>query len=306
MVLVLTIMSVAFAWRVENFLDADNILSRSRHWVELGLVAVPMTLIITTGGIDLSVGSLLAMCGIVTGTCWRNLGLPIGVAAVIGIAAGLAGGLANGAISSYLRIPPLVVTLATMAMYRGIAFGVSQADPVRHLPENFVWIGQGRLLNVVPVQLLLLVLTVVIGHILLRRTWIGWHTMAIGENETAARFAVIPVRLLKTCLYGFCGFMCGVAAVIHIARYATAHPATADGFELEVIACVVLGGTQIRGGSGSVLATLLGLLTLGVLRYGLDMADFPQQEQIVIVGLLLILTAVFNEYLARRKASTAN
>jgi len=287
-----------FSWYAEGFLDAWNLSDRSRHLVEIGLIAVPMTFIICTGGIDLSVGSMMVLSGIVMGIVWREFGVNIWAAVFLSVLVGTVAGAVNGWLGSYLGIAPLVVTLATRALYRGLALGISKANPVSQLPDDFLAISEVSL-GYVPCTFLLLLATVAIGHILLRKSWIGRFTIAIGENERAAQFSAVPTRPLKMSLYAFSGFMCGLAAPIYISRFATANPEHAGSLELDVIAAVVVGGTRITGGSGSVLGAGLGLLVVGILRFGLDLIGFPQQGQTILMGLVVILMAVLNEWTTR-------
>lgn len=301
----LALVVVGFGLASENFRDPLNLLDRSRHWVEIGLIAVPMTFIIAAGGIDLSVGSLLAMCAIAAGICFRDLHWPLAMALAVGALAGAAGGAFNGLLVSRLRIPALVATLATMALFRGLAMGLSQASPIREFPDGFTDWGSTAALNVggyaIPQQTLILLAAVVVGDFLFRKTRAGRWAVQIGENETAARFAAIPVGQVRFGLFLASGLVCGLASIINTARFATAHPAAGTGLELEVIAAVVIGGTRITGGGGSVLGTLLGLLILGLLRFGMDMTGILQQHQIILIGLLVVITAIFNEWMARRR-----
>ena len=287
-----------FSWYAEGFLDAWNLSDRSRHLVEIGLIAIPMTFIICTGGIDLSVGSMMVLSGIVMGIAWREFGLDIWLAMGLSVATGTAVGALNGWFGSYLAIAPLVVTLATRALYRGLALGISQADPVSKLPDDFLLISEASI-GYVPYTFLLLVISIIVGHLIFRKSWVGRFTIAIGENEKAAEFSAVPTRPLKMALYTFSGFMCGIAAPIYISRFATANPEHAGTMELDVIAAVVVGGTRITGGSGSVLGAGLGLLVVGILRFGLDLVGFPQQGQTIVMGLVVILMAVLNEWTSR-------
>jgi len=298
----------AFTVFTEGFMDWFSLLERARYWVIPGMIAVPMTLIITTAGIDLSVGSIVAMCGIILGLLYSDAHWPIFFAAVAAVAAGVGAGAFNGGVSSYLRIPPLVVTLATMAMFRGVAMGLSKARTVSNFPESFLWISQGDAFKIplgggesafAPVPVLALIAVVLAGWVLMRRSWIGRFTECIGENPTAAAFAGIDVRRVTFWLYTGCGAVCGVAALFNTALYATAKADAAMGLELDAIACVVIGGTRISGGEGSVIGSLLGLLIIGILRYGLEMAGIKSQYVVIFVGALLVITAILNEWLAR-------
>ena len=298
----------AFTVFTEGFMDWFSLLERARYWVIPGMIAVPMTLIITTAGIDLSVGSIVAMCGIILGLLYSDAHWPIFFAAVAAVSAGVGAGAFNGGVSSYLRIPPLVVTLATMAMFRGVAMGLSKARTVSNFPESFLWISQGDAFKIplgggesafAPVPVLALIAVVLAGWVLMRRSWIGRFTECIGENPTAAAFAGIDVRRVTFWLYTGCGAVCGVAALFNTALYATAKADAAMGLELDAIACVVIGGTRISGGEGSVIGSLLGLLIIGILRYGLEMAGIKSQYVVIFVGALLVITAILNEWLAR-------
>jgi len=305
---VLAVLFVVMSARVEGFFDAFNLLERTRYWVAVGLIAVPMTFIIATGGIDLSVASMLALCGIVAGLLHRDAHWPMAAASLGALAVGLGAGAANGWVISVIRVPPLVVTLATMALYRGVAMGLSQARAISDFPAGFLWLGQGSLFRIpflpgdaayLPAPLVLLLLAYLAGWALLRRSWVGRFTELIGENETAARFAAIDVPRMKFGLYAAAGLVCGLAALVHTAIYATAKADTATGAELEAIACVVIGGTRISGGHASIVGTLLGLCIFGLLRFGLEMAGVGAQNIMILVGIVLVATAIVNEWLSR-------
>jgi rhamnose transport system permease protein len=308
LLLVLIALFTILALRVEGFFDAYNLLERTRYWVAPGLLAAAMTFVIATGGIDLSVASVLALCGIAMGMLRRDAGWPMPAAAGAALATGLAAGAANGAVISRIGVPPLVVTLATMSLFRGAAMGLSQARAIGDFPEGFLWLGQGSLCKVpgtganpadLPVPLVILLAVYALAWALMHRSWGGRFTELIGENETAARFAAIDVRRLKFALYASVGLLCGFAALLHTAIYATAKADTAAGMELEAIACVVVGGTRISGGHASIVGTLLGLAILGILRFGLEMAGLSSQNIIILVGIVLVATAIINERLGR-------
>lgn len=305
---VLCLMFAGFAMTTEYFLNLDALLSYSRYWVVPGMIAIPMTFVIATAGIDLSVGSIVGMCGIILGILYRDYQWPIAGACAAAVLSGGLAGAFNGGVSSALRIPPLVVTLATMTLFRGVAFGLSKADAISNFPPAFTWLGNGTLFSFhfqgapvfVPATLLGLVAMVIIGGLLLRFSWIGRYALAIGENPVAAAFAAIPARWMLFGIYAATGLVCGVASLFYTAIFATARADGGVGLELEAIAAVVIGGTRISGGQASVTGTLLGLLIIGILRYGLELSGVKSQYVVILVGLLLIVTAVFNEWMARR------
>jgi len=302
----LVVICVGFGTTVEGFWDAQNLLDRSRYWVEMGAIAVVMTLVIGTGGIDLSVGSMLALAATTAGVLWRDASAPIWLAAVAGVAAGTLAGAFNGLSIHRLGMPPLVVTLATMAAFRGLAVGVMQADPVRNLPASFQELGQGDFVAM-PMQLPLLILAGTIGILALGRSWIGPALLAMGDNPVAARFAGLPIGRLTVGLYAASGMVCGLAGIVYMARYGSINAEIAGrGLELEVIACVVIGGTRIVGGSASVAGTLIGVLILDLFRFGLELSSdttgIGSKQQMIIIGAVVVVTAVLNEWWARRAA----
>jgi len=301
--LAILLMGIGFAISSEPFRDPANLLDRTRLWTEVGLVAIPMTYLIIAGGIDLSVGSLVALSAVMGGIAASRFGVPFPAALAIAALTGVVGGAFNGLLASWLRVPALVATLGTMAIFRGVATGTAQAQPVRGFPAEFTaWGGYGAL-GPVPQQLLLLIAIAAIAEFKLRRNRIGRWTLALGENETAARFAAVPVEAVRFQLFLASGLVCGIAAICSMGRFASAHPADHAGLELQAIACVVIGGTRITGGSGSITGTMLGLLFLAVLGFGLEMNGIPQATQTVIVGVLVVAIAVLNEWLARRQAA---
>lgn len=289
---------IGFAAAVPGFANADNLIRQVLYWTPVGIVAIGMTFVMATGGIDLSVGSIIAISGVVLGMAHNALGWPFAVCVIACVAAGGAAGALNGAAVSVGRVPPLVVTLATMALFRGVSMGISKAQALGNYPDGFLLIAGG----VVPPAVVLLLFIAIAGSLILRRTWAGRVTELTGENVTAAEFAAIPVRKLQIVLYTVMGLLCSIAAICHVAIYGAAKADMARGLELEAIACVVIGGTRISGGHATVLGSLLGLVIIGILRYGLEMADIPglrSQHIVIIVGLLLIVTAVVNERMGR-------
>ena len=224
---------------------------------EVGLVAMPMTLIIVTGGIDLSVGSVFGLCAILLGVFWQNLGLPLPLAIALTLVVGGLAGAFNGWFITRVGVPPLIMTLATLALFRGLAEGISQARSVRGYPDWFFQLGQGEVMGV-PTQLWLLLAVILLSAVVLATTTFGRALYAIGHNQLAARFSGIPVDRMKLLIYTFSGLMAGLAGVIFVSRVSTTRSDMGTGLELDVIAAVVLGGTSIFGGTGTILGTVLG------------------------------------------------
>lgn len=287
--LVLTLVVLSF--QSDKFFTTANLLNQGRLMTETGLIAVAMTFVIATGGIDLSVGSILGLTAILLGVFWQSLGLPLPVAALAAIAVGTFAGFCNGFIITRFRVPPLIATLATLALYRGLAEGISQARSVRGYPEWFYVLGQGNVLGV-PTQLWLLLIGIVAGAIVLTYTRWGRTTYAIGSNETAARFSGLPVDRTKLALYTASGFAAALAAVIFVSRVSTTRSDMGTGIELDAITAVVLGGTSIFGGRGTIVGTVLGLCLIQALKNGLSLAGVKGDGTIVLIGVVLILAVL--------------
>ncbi|GBC96117.1 Autoinducer 2 import system permease protein LsrD [bacterium HR16] len=280
------------------FLTPDNLIEVVRQSAEIGLIALAMTLVIITAGIDLSVGSIVGLSVMTMGMLWEDARLPLALAVPFALVAGALLGGFNGTLITAVGIPPLIVTLATMAGFRGIALGMSQARSIRNFPEGFLWLGQGYVAGI-PVQVWILAVTAVLFHLALTRTAWGRSVFSIGANEAAARLSGVPVNRVKMQVYMLSGFMSALAAVIYAAHVSVAKPDAGLGFELTAITAVVLGGTAVSGGEGGVLGTLIALLMVGFLRSGLTLARVPSEAQDMMVGLLLIIVVAIDRWSRR-------
>ncbi|HTO62984.1 MAG TPA: ABC transporter permease [Bradyrhizobium sp.] len=283
-----------------RFLTLDNLLNQGRLTTEVGLIALPMTFIIITGGIDLSVGSIVGLCAILLGYSWKNFGFPLPLAIAFSLLVGAAAGFLNGLVITRVKVPPLIMTIATLALYRGLAEGISQARSVRGYPEWFYFIGQENLLGV-PAQLWLLLIAIVIAGIVLDRTTFGRTLYAIGNNETAARFSGLPVDRAKLIIYTLSGLMAALSAVVLVSRVTTTRSDMGIGYELDVIATVVLGGTSIFGGVGTIWGTVVGLAMIQLLKDGLALTGVKGDATIVVIGTVLILSTLVASSLQRRR-----
>ena len=271
----------------DRFLTVANILNQGRLMTEVGLIALVMTFVIITGGIDLAVGSILGLSAILLGIFWHDVGLPLPAAIALAVAVGGIAGLVNGLIITRFRVPPLIATLATLTLYRGLAEGISEARSVRGFPDWFFVLGQGEVLGV-PTQLWILGSFAIIAAVILGTTTFGRATYAIGANEVAARFSGIPVDRTKLLIYTASGLVSGVAAVIFVSRVSTTRSDMGIGVELDIITAVVLGGTSIFGGTGSILGTVLGLILMQLLKNGLSLAGVTGDGTIIVIGVVLI------------------
>ncbi len=298
--LIITLIAVFYlSIQTDKFLTVENLLNQGRLMTEIGLMALPMTFIIITGGIDLSVGAVAGLSAIMLGYSWHNWGFPLGVAIAIALVVGAVAGFVNGLFIIRLRVPPLIMTLATLTFYRGLAEGIAQARSVRNYPDWFYEMGQGDSFGV-PNQLFLLVIATIITAIILSRTTFGRSLYAIGNNELAARFSGIPVDRNKLLIYTFSGFMAGLSGYILVSRVTTTRSDMGSGWELDAIAAVVLGGTSIFGGSGSIIGTVIGLILIQLLKNGLALTGVTTDATIVVIGSVLILSTLINTVVQRR------
>lgn len=286
------------AGQSDRFFTTANLLNQARLMTEVGLIAIPMTFVIVTGGIDLSVGSIMGLCAILVGVFWQTAGLPLSAAIGLSLAAGTLAGLANGIIITRFRVPPLIATLATLALYRGLAEGISQARSVRGYPEWFAQLGQGEIAGI-PTQLWLLALVAIAGIFILRATTFGRTTYAIGNNEAAAEFSGLPVERTKLLIYTASGFVSALAAIVFVSRVSTTRSDMGNGIELEVITAVVLGGTSIFGGRGMVIGTLIGLCLMQILQNGLSLSGVRGDGTTVVIGAILIVAVLISNILGR-------
>lgn len=296
--LLLVVVLIVLSFQSDRFFTVSNLLNQGRLMTEIGLIAIAMTFVIATGGIDLSVGSILGLTAILTGVFWQNIGMPLPLAAIAAIAVGTLAGFANGAIITRFNVPPLIATLATLALYRGLAEGISQARSVRGYPDWFYVLGQGEVLGV-PTQLWILGAAAIIASIILAYTRWGRTVYAIGSNEVASRFSGLSVEKTKLALYTASGFAAAVAGVIFVSRVSTTRSDMGTGIELDAITAVVLGGTSIFGGRGTIAGTMIGLCLIQALKNGLSLAGVKGDGTIMLIGAVLILAILASNLFER-------
>ncbi|MGQ3035887.1 MAG: ABC transporter permease [Neoaquamicrobium sediminum] len=296
--LLLVLVLIVLSWQSDRFFTVSNLLNQGRLMTEIGLIAIAMTFVIATGGIDLSVGSILGLVAILLGVFWQNVGMPLPMAIVAAVAAGTLAGFMNGFIITRFRVPPLIATLATLALYRGLAEGISQARSVRGYPDWFYVLGQGQVLGV-PTQLWILFAAAIIAAIILAYTRWGRTVYAIGSNEVASRFSGLSVEKTKLALYTASGFAASLAAVIFVSRVSTSRSDMGTGIELDAITAVVLGGTSIFGGRGTILGTIIGLCLIQALKNGLSLAGVKGDGTIMLIGAVLILAILVSNIFGR-------
>jgi rhamnose transport system permease protein len=311
LLLVLLFECTVFSFAGDNFLTPSNAFEITRLSVEVGLLALALTPIIITGGIDLSVGSMMGLAAVVLGALWRDAHLPLTIAALVALTLGVIGGGLNGLLITRLGLPPLIVTLGTFSLFRGIAEGLTRGiENYSSFPANFLFLGQGYVGGLIPTQLLVLAIAILAFGWWLHRTAYGRSLYAIGHSAEGSRFAGIDVARKLFLVYLLSGLAASVSAIIYVAHLGQAKSDAGTGFELMAITAVVLGGASIFGGRGTVFGTVLGLFAIVVLQNGLRLSRQPAELAGILTGVLLLVTIVLNRFSsfaqARHKTETGS
>ena len=308
LIAVLVLECVIFTRTGTNFATQGNALEILKFSVEIGLLALVMTPVILTGGIDLSVGSLLGLCAVCFGKFWRDAGMAWPLAAVMTLVIGALAGGVNALLITRLRLPPLIVTLGSFSLFRGLAEAITKGvDNFTSFPPDFLAFGQGYYGGIIPAQVPVFAVVAISVWLLVHRTTFGRSFRAIGFAPEGARYAGLPVERRIALAYVLSGVVAALAAMIYVARVGQAKADAGMGYELLAITAVVLGGTSIFGGIGSVHGTLLGVATLAVLKNGLQLSDQPSELAGILTGALLLAVlageAAFKKFSARRVPS---
>ena len=313
----LIVLMAVFAILEPRFLNPLNLFNVMRQVSITGLLAIGMTFVILTAGIDLSVGSLIAFAGLIAalvakgglesrfavGAAQEAAGYGWGLAAVAAILAGMACGALQGLAITRLKVPPFVVTLGGMSAFRGAALLVSGGGPISGFDEAYRWWGQGKILGDVPVPVVIFLLFAVLAHIVLRYTRYGRRIYAVGGNPEAARLSGVNVAMIVASVYVIIGFFAGLGGFVLSARLNSAEAVAGMTYELTVIASVVIGGTSLFGGVGSIFGTVIGTILIGVLLNGLVLMNVSSYVQQIIIGVIIVLAVAFDTFAKSRRRS---
>ena len=291
-----------FSVASENFLSYGNVSAILFSTVVIGVLALGTTFVIITGGIDLSIGTGMALCAVVSGVLVVNLGLPLAVGVPGAILFGGLLGLVNGVNVAVFKIPPFIATLAMMLVAQGLALVLSDSTPIYFTDTPaFSAISTGSLVPGLSNAVLILGVLAVLAFVVLNKSVLGRYTYSIGSNEEATALSGIDVRRWKILVYTLAGLFTGIAGIMISARLGSAQPATGMGYELQAIAAVVIGGTSLSGGKGSIVGTVIGALIISTLNNGLQIMSIPQEWQNVILGVVILL-AVYADMARKRSA----
>ncbi|CDI48966.1 ABC transporter permease [Clostridium tetani] len=298
-VLILVMLMIALTVMKPVFMTGNNIMTILLQTAVIAVIAIGETLVIITSGIDLSVGSLVAISGVASAIFMRD-GMNMILACMLGILISTACGLINGFIVAKGNIPEFIVTLGMMSIVRGASLVVTQGLPVSGLPDGFQVLGTGKLFGVIPVPAVIMIILAVIFTLILRKTLIGRYTYAIGSNEEATKLSGINTDRVKITVYGLSGLLAGIAGILLTARLISAQPTAGTGYELDAIAAAVIGGASLAGGEGTITGTIIGALIMGVLRNGLNLLNVSAFWQQIVIG-AIIIAAVYGDKLKNKK-----
>ena len=297
---VMCIFLAVFPATSSSFLTPKNMFNILRQISTNMLLACGMTMVIILGGIDLSVGSIIALSGVLSAGCVARCGLPIPAALLVGVLVGLLIGCINGGIIALTTIPPFIVTLATMNVARGLAKVYTGGSPVRVVTKEWQFLGAGYI-GPVPVPVIIMIVVVVISALIMNRTKMGRHIYAVGGNAQAAVFSGIKVSKVKFFVHAFSGVMAGLAGIILASRMYSGQPTAGEGAEMDAIAAVVVGGTSMSGGSGKIGGTVIGALIIGILNNGLNLLNVNSFWQDVVKGIVILLAVLIDYFRTKKK-----
>jgi ribose transport system permease protein len=299
---------VPASYRWSRFLTRDNLLNVLANNADVAIIAIGMTMVIITAGIDLSVGSILAIAAVITAVCGRKLAggdvagsFDVAVAAALAVGLCALSGLFNGVMVTKFRVPAFIVTLSMMMIARGVALKLAVANTEAGTPETvslaspqFDWLGNGYIAGI-PNPVILMAVLFAVAHVLMTRTALGRYIYAVGGNPEAARLSGVPVTAVLLFVYAACGALAGLAGVLDASRFGGGRPNAGEMYELRVIAAVVVGGTSLAGGEGRILGTLTGALIIAVIANGLNMAGVQSYDRMIVFGVLILAAVLFDQ-----------
>ena len=297
-IVIFIVLFVVMSIFAPNFFTGNNMVNILRQVSISGICAVGMTFVMLTGGIDLSVGAILGVSGVLTAMMMLK-GIPSLLASIIALALGVVIGGITGAIIHYIEIPPMIATLGTMTSLRGVAYLITGGTPVFGFDESYSKIGQGHV-GVIPIPVIILAIVYVIGIFVLSKTKFSRYVYGIGGNQEVARLSGIKVARVKIAVYAISGFCSALAGLVMLGRVNSGQPRAGESYEMDVITAVVLGGVSLNGGVGNLSHVIFGVLSLGVLTNGMTMMAVDDYWQRVVKGLILLLAVSFDHYIQKK------
>lgn len=285
-----------FSLAVPNFATGGNLITILRQVSNIGILAVGMTFVLISGGIDLSIGNLMGLVGVVTALSMVNYNLNPVLASLLGLAVGTAVGLINGILITYARVPPLIATLGMSYAVRGLAYISTGGYPIYGLPEGMKILGQGHIGNIIPVSVLIMALIILLGAFIMNNTIIGRQFYALGSNEEAARLSGLNVQRTRVLAYTISGFLAAVSGIVMMSRVNSGQPLSGNAMEMDALIACVVGGISVTGGEGRATGMIGGMLVMGVLANGMAVAGLSEYVQMLVKGLVLISVVAVDCY----------
>jgi ribose transport system permease protein len=292
-ILSLAVLVIALGFLAQNFITQDNIFSVLRAVSFEGITAIGMLIVMLTGGLDLSVASNMAYTGILA-SIFMTSGIPTIISIILSLIGSACVGLVNGFLINKIKLGAIIVTLGMLSVVRGLAYIITKGMPIVDLPLNFTYLGQGLIGGLVPVPILFFFLIAAIFHFVLKYTVLGYHFFSVGGNETASRYSGINIEKVRYFSYLICSVLAGIGGLLLIARLGVAQPSIAAGYELSIIAAVIIGGASLQGGEGSVLGSVIGVLIIGVIRNGLVLMNIGGFYIQFANGMMILAAVVIN------------
>jgi ribose transport system permease protein len=304
-IMALILLIAYFSFASEQFLTQTNIFNILRQVAVVGIVAVGMTMVLLTAGIDLSVGSIIGVA-CVTAATLLLMGIHVVFAVIITVIIGAMLGMLNGFFINEMKIPPLITTLGMLTSLRGVAYLITGGLPIFGFESGILFLGRGQLFNIIPIPVVIMSIVFALGWVFLEKTKYGRYIYGLGGNEEATHLSGINVKKIKYIVYGISGFLSSLAGIVLLARINSGAPKSGDGYELDVITAVVLGGVSIFGGEGKIGFVVIGVLFMGVLTNGLILLNVQEYVQWVIKGFALLAAVSFDRMVQSRNAKKAS
>jgi ribose transport system permease protein len=299
--LILVFLVVLFTFIAPNFMSFGNLRTLIRQISFAGISAVGLMFVMISGGIDLSIGSQIVFSNVLLAIMMVDWKLPPGVAIPLILLVGSGLGAINGLLCIKLKIHPLIITLGTSAIFKGMGYIINQSRNIMGFPDSFRWFGQGYVLGI-PVPVIILVIVALIGSFILTKTYFGRQIFALGGNEEAARLAGVNINRMKFTLFVICGFISSITTVLLLSRVFAGQTFTGQGLEFDCLTAALLGGVSFKGGEGTIFGLMVGMVIIGVLNNAMQLATFPDFSQTVVKGAVLLIAVAFDVYQKNRKA----
>jgi ribose transport system permease protein len=299
--IILILLVIIFSFMSPNFMTALNIRMLIRQVSFSGISAVGLMFVMISGGIDLSIGSQIVFTNILLSIMMVDWKIPPILAIPTILVVGTALGAFNGLLSIKLKIHPLIITLGTASIFKGAGYIIAQSRNIMGFPDSFRWFGQGFIWSI-PVPIIIMVVVALVGSFILTKTYFGRNVFALGGNEEAARLAGVNINKMKVIFFMICGFASGITAVLLLSRVFAGQTSTGQGLEFDCLTAALLGGVSFKGGEGSVLGVITGIIIIGVLNNAMQLASFPDFSQNVVKGAVLLAAVGFDVYQKNRKA----